>query len=279
MVGGLGRKAVIGQLSEVAAILARPHPVPLRRRLLGVGSMLALTIASMAADSGDTRAAYKYLGVALDAAREARHASLGARAANAIARRILDDGDPAAARVLLCHARSSLHGLPGEMTAMLYTTEAWAYATLGDYEQMAPCLDHATALAGEPGGLFSAAELAGISGACFEALATRARPSRRSAYAAQADRYITDALRLREPFYARSRALDLAGLANVRLCQGEPHEAIRTADDALQSAGALRSRRAARRLHALAIRALDQFPHVSGVADFADTVRSRLPLT
>ena len=277
--GGLGRKTITGQLSEVAGILARPHPAPLRRRLLSVASQLALTIASMAADSGDKGATYRYLGLALDAAREARDASLGARAANAIARRILDDGDPAAALGLLRHARTSLRGLPGEMTAMLYTTEAWTCATLGDYEQMAPCLDLAAGLAGEPGGLFGAAELAGISGACFESLAARNRSPRRAAHAAQAEWHITDALRLREPFYARSRVLDLAGMANVRLCQGEPGEAMRTAGDALESAAALRSGRAARRVHALAIRALEQFPRVPEVAEFADRVRSRLPVT
>jgi transcriptional regulator with XRE-family HTH domain len=277
--GGLGRKAVTGQLSEVAAMLGRPHPLPLRRRLLGVASRLALTIASMSADTGDTGAAYRYLGVALDAAREARDVGLGARAANAITRRILDDGDPAAALGLVRHARASLRGLPVEMTAMLCTTEAWTCATLGDYEQMAPCLGRAVGAADQPGTLFGAAELAGIAGACFEALAARSNPSQRAAYALRAEFHITDALRLRAPFYARSRVLDLAGLANVRLCQGEPVEAMRTATDALETAAALRSGRAARRVHALAIRALEQFPGVPETADFADMVRSRLPVT
>ncbi len=72
--------------------------------------------------------------------------------------------------------------------------------------------------------------------------------------------------------------LDLAGLANVRLSQGEPHEAMRTAADALETAAPLRSGRAARRVHALAICALEQFPQVPEVADFADEVRSRLPV-
>jgi hypothetical protein len=276
--GGIGRKAATGQLFEVAAMLSHPHPAPLRRRLFGVASKLALTIASMAADSGEMPAAYKYLGIALDTAREARDADLGARAVNAIARRILDDGDSPTALALLRHARASLHGLPGEMTAMLYTTEAWTCAVLGDYDQMASCLDRAAELAGEPGSLFGAAELAGISGACFETLATRSPKPQRAAYAEQADRHITQALELRQTFYARSRVLDLAGLANVRLCQDEPSEAIRTAGRALESAAALRSGRASRRVHALAIRALDQYPGNHEVADFAEMVRSRLPV-
>lgn len=276
--GGLGRKAVIGQLSEVAGILSRPHPAPLRRRLLGVASQLALVIAHMSADANDDTAAYRYLGIALDAAREGRDASQGARAANAIARRILNDGDPAAALGLLRYARESLRDLPGEMTAMLYTTEAWTCASLGDYGQMAACLDRAADLPGEPSALFGAAELAGISGACFEVLATSARPPQRAAYAAQAEEHIAAALSLREAFYVRSRVLDLVGLANVRLCQGEPDEAMKTARDALESAVALRSGRTSRRMHALAIRALEQFPKVPQVTEFADTVRFRLPV-
>jgi transcriptional regulator with XRE-family HTH domain len=277
--GGLGRKAVIGQLSEVAAILGRPHPVPLRRRLLGVASMLALTIASMSADNGDGGSAYRYLGVALDVAREARDAGLGARVANAIARRLLDDSRQGAALDLLDHARTSLRDLSGEMTAMLTTTEAWTHAMLGDYDHMASCLDRAARLSSLPGTVFGTAELAGIAGACFETLAARARPPKRLSYAERAEQHIANALRLRETVYARSRVLDLAGLANVRLCQDEPAEAVRVAEDAMEIAAALRSGRAVRRVHALAIRALQQYPQSVEVLDFADMVRLRLPVT
>ena len=76
--GGLGRQAATGQLADVAELISHPHPAPLRRRLLSVASMLALTIASMAADSGDTAASYRYLGAALESAREARNPELGA---------------------------------------------------------------------------------------------------------------------------------------------------------------------------------------------------------
>lgn len=113
---------------------------------------------------------------------------------------------------------------------------------------------------GRPGGLFGPAELAGISGACFEALAASSPGSRRPALAARAERHIGDALALREPFYVRSRVLDLAGLAKVRLCQDEPGEAVRVAAGAPETAVSLRSGSASRRLHALAIRALEVPP-------------------
>lgn len=276
--GAFGRKAVAGQLAEVAALLGRPHPAPLRRRLLGVASQLALTVASMSADSGRMAMAYQYLGLSLDAARQARDSVLGARAANSITRRALDDGDPKSALALLQYARRSLRGLPGEITGLLYTTEAWTCAVLGDYDQMAPCLDQATSLTGGPGSLFGRAELAGMSGACYETLARRSRPSRRSAHAARAEAEIAEALQLRDSHYARSRVLDTAGLANVRLIQREPEEAMRTASQALDAAAALRSDRAARRLHTLAISALEQYPGVHAVGEFAESVRSRLPV-
>jgi hypothetical protein len=189
---------------------------------------------------------------------------------------MLDDGNAQGALSLLRHARASLRGLPAEMTALLATSEAWTCAALGDYEQMAPCLSLAAESAGGPGSLFGPAELAGISGACYEALATCPGPAR-ARYAALAGQYISDALGLRAAFYARSRALDLCGLANVRLCQGEPAEAVRVASDALDTAARLRSGRAARRVHSLAIRALSDYPRVPEAGHLADAVRSRLP--
>ena len=276
--GGLGRKAVIGQLSEVAGILRRSHPVPQRGRLLGIACELALITAHMSADMGDKAAAYRYLDLALAAAREGQAPGLGARIACAIARRMLDDGDPATALDILGHATRSLRGVPEEMTAMLCTTQAWICATLGDHKQMTSCLDRASSLVDNSASLFGAAEFAGISGACFEVLAGCAAPPRRVAHARQAERHISVALELRQPFYVRSRVLDLAGLANVRLYQGEPDEAMRTAGEALESATSIRSDRTARRIHGLAIRALKQYPDVRQVTEFADMVRSRLPV-
>jgi hypothetical protein len=276
--GGLGRKAVAGQLAEVAELLARPHPETLKRRLLGVASQLALTIASMTSDNGSMPRARQYLSLSLSAAREAGNASLGARTVNAMARRMLEEGDSGQAHLMLVHALASLRELPGDMTALLLTTDAWACATRGDYRQMERCLEEAASLAGGAGSLFGEAELAGIAGACYESLAARVPGPERARHIAQAEARISEALRLRDPLYARSRVLDLTGLANLRLVQGEPDEAMRTASEALGAAAGLRSARAARRVHALAIRALDLYPEVDAVADLAEMVRSELPV-
>jgi hypothetical protein len=47
---------------------------------------------------------------------------------------------------------------------------------------------------------------------------------------------------------------------------------------ALEGATRLRSGRTTHRIHALAVRALDDFPEVSPVNDFAENVRGRLPV-
>jgi DNA-binding transcriptional regulator YdaS (Cro superfamily) len=96
--------------------------------------------------------------------------------------------------------------------------------------------------------------------------------------AGQAGHRIAAALEQRDPYYVRSRVLDLAGLARVRLLQDEPDEAMSVAAQALDAASGLRSRRTVRRLHTLAISAIDLYPRVRPVADFADSVRARLPL-
>jgi hypothetical protein len=275
--GGLGRRAAAGQLADIADLLAEPHPGPLRHRLLHAASRLAIIVAHMSADVGLGGHADQYLALALDAAREARDASLGARAASAIARRAIDTGHPREAVTLLRHARASLHDVPPPSAALMYTTEAWASAALGDYDGMAPCLDSAAGLADDAGHV-GPAEVAGVAGACYEALAAATTGPERASAAARAEDHVTTALRLREPYYVRSRVLDLAGLAHIRLLQAEPSEAMIVAAAALDAASGLRSQRTARRLHSLAITALDQYPAATAVPAFADAVRTRLPL-
>ncbi len=172
--GVLGRRAATGQLADIAEILAHPHPEPLRRRLLGVAARMSIVVAHMSADAGLEGHAVRYLDLALGAAREAGDRELGARAVNAIARRILQAGQPQQAAALLQHARASLRNIPPSLTALLYTTEAWASAALGDYDATEPCLEQAAALASGDGNV-GPAEVAGVAGACYERDARRRR--------------------------------------------------------------------------------------------------------
>jgi len=159
--------------------------------------------------------------------------------------------------------------------------EAWAWAHLGRSEAVSRALDQAGELvenqhqATPP--LFGHAELAGISGACFEVLACKCDVTKAGEYADRASAYITVALNGRERFYVRSRVLDLLGLANVRLTQGEPAEAVRTARMAMECAHGLRSVRVSRQLHRFAVDGLEKFPRSTDVGDFAEQVRATIP--
>jgi transcriptional regulator with XRE-family HTH domain len=275
--GILGRRAATGQLADIGELLSEPHPEPLRRRLLSVAARMSIIVAHMSADAGLEGYAAIYLDLALAAARDAGNSDLGARAANAIARRILDAGRPQDAVTLLRHARASLRGIRPPEEALLYATEAWASARLGDRAATDACLDQSAGLA-DAAGSTGPAEVAGVAGACYETLAAASEGTARAQAAAQAGHRIAAALEQRDPYYVRSRVLDLAGLARVRLLQDEPDEAMSVATQALDAASGLRSRRTARRIHTLAISAIDLYPQASPVADFADSVRARLPL-
>jgi hypothetical protein len=217
---------------------------------------------------------------ALGAARESGDANLGARAANAIARQLFSDGHVTESLSVLETAHETLRDLSDESAALLLTSKAWVFAHIGNYDPMTRSLGKARALLldnYEPR-LFGLAEIEGVSGACYEMLALRTGAAS-AKYAEQAEQHILRALDAREPTYARSRVLDLVGLANVRLLKCEPEKAIESGTLALEGATKLRSSRTAGRVHAFAVDALDSFPGLSLVSDFAESVRCRLPVS
>jgi tetratricopeptide (TPR) repeat protein len=276
--GGMRRKAVVGQLNEMADLLAEYHPGPVHRRLFGVAAKLALVAGHMSADAGRDWAAHWYFALALDAAREAGDDDLGARVVSALARQLVADGRAAEAIGLLHDARQALRQRGPGSSALLAGCAAWALAFTGRYDPVARALDRAAALAGGPGqDLFGPPEIAGTAGACCEVLALRGHGRGSARCATQAAEHIATALGSRESFYVRSRVLDLLGLANVRLAQREPEEAIAVAMLSLEQISALRSSRARHRVHQFAVRALTRFPQSPQAREFAEKVRATVP--
>jgi hypothetical protein len=277
--GGMRRKAVVGQLNEMADLLAEHHPRPVYRRLFGVAAQLALVAGHMSGDAGRDWLAHWYFALALDAAREAGDDDLGARVVNALARQLVADGRTTEAIGLLRDARQVLRRRTPGGSALLAGSTAWALACTGSYDSMARALDQAAALAADNPGhpLLGAPEIAGTAGACCEALALRGQGPRSARCARMAAEHITTALASRESFYVRSRVLDLLGLANVRLAQREPEEAVRTAALSLEQVTTLRSSRARRRIHQFAVRALTRFPQSPQAREFAEKVRATIP--
>ncbi|WP_433189768.1 hypothetical protein [Actinoallomurus sp. CA-150999] len=281
--GGLRRKAVIGQLSEVSDLLDEPQPSAITRRLLGITARLAITAAQMSDDTGHRSEAFRYLGLALKAAKEAGNHSLGARVANSMARKHLQSGvdGQGVALQLVQQTRTSLgQRLGPDTTALLITTEAWIHAHHGADTAVHRTLEEAAQLVSQQGstaGLFGVAELAGVAGACFEVLA-KSNQAKAVHYLAESERRINEALNLRDGLYVRSRALDFVGLANVHLAQGEVEQACQDARTAIDLAAGLRSPRVTKRLHAFAVGALELHPDEDGVWELAEYVRAKLPV-
>jgi hypothetical protein len=277
--GGMRRKAVVGQLNEMADLLAERHPRAVYRRLFGVAASLALVAGHMSADVGRDGLAHWYFALALDAARESADDDMGARVVNALARQLVADGRATEAIGLLQQARPVLRRRSPASSALLTGCAAWALAFTGSYDSVTRALDQVTVLAGDTPwhALFGTPEIAGTAGTCCEVLALRGHDPRSARYATLAADHIATALGSREPFYVRSHALDLLGLANVRLAQREPEEAVRMAALSLEQIATLRSSRARHRVHRFAVRALTRFPRSAQAREFAEKVRATVP--
>ncbi len=250
--GGLGRKAVIGQLSEVTDLLHERHPARLKRRLFAVTAELAKTAGSMSWDAGLHASAQRYYVLAVQAAKAGGDQLLAANVLASMARQMLDLGHADDALDLIHLAQyGSRKSASARLRAMLYTREAWAYAKLGQVQAFHRAVGLAeytfaeADTAEDPAWIayFDAAELAGVIGARYRDLAHHdPRQARRS------ESRILEALQLRPVNRVRNRAFDLTGLARAYLMQGQVDGACEVAVRVLPLAKRLGSRRILDRL-------------------------------
>lgn len=260
--GGLRRKAVIGQLNEVAAHLDEHQATHIQQRLLRVLAQLSATAASMAWDAGLQRRAQDYYQLALRAAHAGDDTLFGANTLAAMARQMLYL-DRAGDALELVHLAQ--HGIRRQraprVRAMLATREAWAYAAMGRTSAFRrtteEAADHlADAGADEPYWIhyFGEAELNGVTGGRLLDLARR-EPRQ---YADQAAASIQAALDIRGPEAGRSYTLDVIGLAECHFLTGDLTGAVTHTRRAVQAASTTRSRRVREQLAAL-------YPHTIGL--------------
>ncbi|MFC3997431.1 helix-turn-helix domain-containing protein [Nocardiopsis sediminis] len=260
---GIRRKAVLGQLSEVAELAEVFQPEPVRSRLFMVMAELAKISASMSYDAGDHPSAQEYYTLALRFAHQAgpEHRLYGVGVLADMARQMLDLKRPQDAleisRLALDSAQA--HAAPGIVLALLRTREGWSYARVGRAEAWRRSVAQAEDLLDNEDGSsevpewarsFDRAELAGVVGARYRDLAagTEDRAARTRYATASAD-YITQALRLRAPEKLRNRAFDLIGLGRTYLVLGEPGEAASAISRAASLERTIGSGRVRRRLH------------------------------
>ncbi|MFI0417784.1 hypothetical protein [Spongiactinospora sp. 9N601] len=274
--GGLARKAVIGQLNDVADLIKDIHPHQITRRLYGVMARLAKTAANMSWDSGMQQMAQRYYVLALQAGRVADDRGFGAGVLASMARQLLYLKKPGDALELVRLALDGTRASGAErVRAMLHTREAWAYAGLGRIEAFRRATAAAEDAYAASGGddpdwhtSFDEAELAGVTGGRYLDLAL-ANPH----FAPEAVSHIKRAIELRAQRFRRSFALDYAGLAHAYVINGELDAAVIMAETAISASGQVASGRVHAQLQDLTQVLADQ--KAPGVAE----LRTRLQAT
>lgn len=286
---GIRRKAVVGQMNEVADLLKEHQPADIARRLFVVLAELAKIAGSMSYDAGLHPIAQRYYRMSL----RASHASgesgrlFGANILAAMARQMLDLDQPGDALDLI---RLALDGVRtdalGRVRSMLHTREEWAYAKTGRVQAFHRAVGqaHEDFHKGDGDRLpywiatFDAAELAGVVGARYRDLAIVQTEQGRARHdlASRAVEHISAALRLRPPRRLRNRAFDLVGLGRAYLLLGEREEAVGVVRAAVEIEDMIKSGRVERRLydfHTEAARYADAPPVADLRAELAERFR------
>ncbi|GAB2913010.1 helix-turn-helix domain-containing protein [Streptomyces mayteni] len=254
--GGLRRKAVVGQLSEVASALEEHQTPDIERRLYRVMAHLAGTTATMAWDSGLQQTAQDYYRLALRAAHAGGDNAFGANVLAGMARQMLCRDRPQDALELVRLAQDGARGSAGpRVRAMLHTREAWALAAMGRptaFQRATMRAAEVLAAAGsveEPYWIsyFDQAELAGVTGG---RLLDMARKDPRT-HAEAAAEEIQGALTTRGPEAGRSHALDRIGLAECSWLLGDTTSAVERTHRAVDAASRTQSSRVRGQLGAL----------------------------
>ncbi|ONH51376.1 hypothetical protein CcI49_35935 [Frankia sp. CcI49] len=246
--GGLRRKAVVGQLAEIADELRDfSHPQDLTQRLHGVMADLAETAATMSWDSGQGGIAQRYYLLALRAAKAADDPAFCANILAGMARQqfYLGRTTEGLELVRLAQDVAGPRATPA-VRAMLFTREAWAYAQQGRLSAFRRATGRAQDTfrdvdpAVEPHWIsyFDQAELAGVTGGRLLDIAHQAPE-----YADEAATWLSQAVRARGVGSVRSTALDQLGHAEIRLVQGEFDEAARLGHAAVTTVEQTRSSR------------------------------------
>lgn len=255
-VGGLKRKAVVGQLNAVAESVRETSDAATLRMQFQIMAELAQLAGWMAYDQGLPGAAQRYYLLALHACREAgpNAQPLGVKVIGDMTQlsTALGNYDDS-----LNLAHTGLYALPRSSNDMVRTEllglESRAYAQLGNREardaarSAEACVEvWQDASHDEPAPdwlhYMNQAEVDCLAANSYTQLALQADdPTRWRPYAQRAEHHTLHARQTRANGYDRSRILDEIRLAKVRLSQREPVESAAVATHALHLAQAVRS--------------------------------------
>lgn len=279
--GGLQRKAVVGQLNEVGAMLSYRHSPDLQSRLWGVAANLAVLAGWMSHDVGLEPTAQKYFVIAAHAAREGGDRPRAGEALSRAARQMVHLGRPDEALDLMQLATSG----SGDRTlprtrAMLHTIEAWAQASMGRGQAMRRTLGEAEELFVSDKGdvpppswmqMFDEADLHGM-----QALAYRTLAEHDPAAALPARVHAEQALDLRVSGRERSKIFDYLSMASACFIDDEPEQADRYARMALLAIGQTSSHRTWDRLREM-YRLTGRYADHAGIQHLRTEILTALP--
>lgn len=246
--GGLRRKAVVGQLNEVAGHLEDHQTGEVERGLFRVMAHLAGTAATIAWDSGLQKRAQDYYLLALRAAHAGTDTAFGANVLAGMARQMLYQGRPQDALELVHLAQKGIGRTTApRLRAMLYSREAWCYAAMGRPVAFQRATFEAVDVLSEAAGseepywigYFDRAELAGVTGGRLLEMARR-EPRQHAEHAADS---IRQAVSQRGPEAGRSHALDAIGLAECHFLLGDVTGAVDHTRQAVEAAARTQSSR------------------------------------
>ncbi|MFF4601243.1 hypothetical protein ACFY12_00585 [Streptomyces sp. NPDC001339] len=287
--GGLRRKAVVGQLHEVTDLLQESHPSEVSRRLFKVAAELAQLAGWMSYDIGLQPTAQKYFVLALHASKEAGDRPLGSYILSSMSRQMIHLGRPDDALELIHLAQyGGRETATARTQAMLYAMEARAYAGMGQPSKVKRAVRMAEdtfsdVAPGEPEPdwirFFSEAELNAENAHSYRDLAYVA--GRSPTYASLAEPVMARAVELfgKDPEHQRSYALNLIGMATVRLLQKEPEACAEMAQKAIPFARQVRSERVNTRLRKTVDTAAREFGGVAEVGRLTEALARQMPET
>lgn len=285
-VGGLKRKAVVGQLNAVAESVHDTSDATTRAKLLPVMAELAQLAGWMAYDHGLPGAAQRYYLLALHACREAGPAAL------ALGVKVIGDMTQLSTALgnyddSLNLARTGLYALPRTeklVRSELLGLESRAYAQLGKREapdaarSAEACVEVWHEADDEPAPdwlhYMNQAEVDCLAANTYTQLALQADEQPRwRAYAGRAEYHTLQARQNRANGYDRSRILDEIRLAKVRLSQREPIESVAVATTALSLAESVRSSVVYDWLIRFHTDLVERYTDEAAVRDFTDQLR------
>jgi len=252
-VGGLRRKAVVGQLNAVAETLGERHPAGITQRLFQVTAELAQLAGWMAYDQGLCGVAQRYYLLALHACREGACPDLGAKIIGDMTQLSTALGNYEDSLSLV---HTALYSLPRHASSLvrseLLGLESRAYAQLGGQEAAHAARSAETCVAvydeapeeESPDWMhyMNQAEVDCLAANAYIELALQATErSTWQTYATKAEVHSLRARHTRGGVYVRSRIFDEIRLAKVRLGQREPAESAAVGIHAVQLAAETRS--------------------------------------